>query len=155
MTDLIQDRLAKAVKSSDRAYYRLVLVVGESGSGKTEVIRKYAHTLQSEIMNLNLILSEQLLGYTKKQRALRLPGLIEDLIESELSPIIFDNIELLFDINLQNDPLRVLQGLARNHTIIASWNGAVSNGKLNYAAPGHPEHRVYDTSDIIIVSLNG
>lgn len=154
MTNLIQDTLVKAVKSADSAYYKLVLVVGESGAGKTEVIRKYAKTIQREIINLNLSLSEQLLGFTKKQRTLRVSGLIEDFIESKASPIIFDNNELLFDINLQNDPLRVLKGLARNHTIITSWNGSVANGKLIYATPGHPEYRTYDLSDMIIVSMN-
>jgi len=139
------------VKSADQAYYRLILLVGESGSGKTEALRTLAEEMKVEIINLNLALSELLLGYTPKQRSLQLPVLMDQLIEAQPSPVLLDNIELLFDHGLQIDPLRLLQGIARNHTIIATWNGYVSNGRLIYATPDHPEYQTYNTQDINIV----
>jgi hypothetical protein len=37
--------------------------------------------------------------------------------------VLLDNIELLFDVHLKQDPLRLLQGLSRNKTVVATWNG--------------------------------
>ena len=153
MADTIQTRLNEAVNAVEQAYYRLILLVGESGSGKTKAIRSFADQAKIEIINLNLALSESLLGLTKRQREIQLPILLDDLIADRHSPVIFDNIELLFDVTLQNDPLRVLQRLSRNHLIIATWNGTFLGEKLNYAVPGHNEFREYDASDIYIITI--
>jgi hypothetical protein len=85
---------------------------------------------------------------------LRLPGLISTIID-EVEPIVFlDNIEILFDKGLKQDPLKLLKGLSRNHLIVASWNGKYKKNKLIYANPDHPEYRVYDSEDTIIVSMD-
>ncbi len=154
MSDTIQNKLNEAVNAIEQSYHRLVLLVGESGSGKSKEIRSFADQNKVEIVNLNLTLSESLLGLTMRQRELQLPTILDDLVEDRHSPLLFDNIELLFDVSLQNDPLRVLQRLARNHTIVATWNGTFTNGKLFYAAPWHNEFREYDASNISIVSMN-
>ena len=62
-----------------------------------------------------------------------------------------DNTEILFDLALQQDPLRLLQHASRNRTIVASWNGTVDDRYLSYADPGHPEHRRYPTGGLVIV----
>ena len=154
MAETIQTKLNEAVNAMEQSYYRLILLVGESGSGKTMAIRLFADQAKVEIINLNLALSESLLGLTKRQREIQLPILLDDLIADRHFPVIFDNIELLFDVTLQNDPLRVLQRISRNHLIIATWNGTFSSGKLNYAAPWHNEFREYDASNIYIISMN-
>jgi hypothetical protein len=56
--------------------------------------------------------------------------------------VLLDNLELLFDISLKLDPLRCLQDLARDKTIVAAWNGTVTAGHLTYATPDHPEYRL-------------
>ena len=65
-----------------------------------------------------------------------------------------DNIELLFDAAFQHDPLRLLQGVSRNRTIVATWNGTLQNGYLSYAVPDHPEFRRYSGAargDVVVV----
>ena len=69
--------------------------------------------------------------------------------------VVLDNIEILFDAALRQDPLRLLQGVSRNRTIVAAWNGTLENGYLIYAASEHPEHRRYSPDqrgDLVIVS---
>ena len=66
--------------------------------------------------------------------------------------ILLDNIEVIFDISLQQDPLRLLQGLSRNKTVVAAWNGTIVEDSLTYAAPGHPEYRRYPMRDFLVVS---
>ena len=69
--------------------------------------------------------------------------------------VFLDNIEILFDVGLKQDPLRLLQGLSRNLTLVASWNGNFDKGKLTYSEPEHCEYRSYDLTDTLVVSMNG
>ena len=55
-----------------------------------------------------------------------------------------NNIELLFATELAQDPLKLLQSLSRNRTIVAAWPGNFDGAALTYAEPGHPEARRTD-----------
>ena len=69
--------------------------------------------------------------------------------------MVLDNLEILFDKDLQQDPLRLLQGISRNRAVVASWNGIMNSGRLLYAETGHPEYRSYDSVDALIVGMDG
>jgi hypothetical protein len=69
-------------------------------------------------------------------------------------PVVLDNLEILFDKDLKQDPLRLLQGLSRNRAVVASWNGSMTSGRLLYAETGHPEYRSYNAVDALIVSMD-
>jgi len=154
MVDSVQNQIKIMIPTAEELYNKLVLVVGESGSGKTTVLLDAAKEHGGKVINLNLDLSFELLELTEKQRVLRLPGLIAAIIE-EVKPIVFlDNIEILFDKSLKQDPLKLLKGLSRNHVIVASWNGKYKKNKIIYANPDHPEYRVYDAEDTIILSMD-
>lgn len=144
--------LQDAIHSAGDLYHRLILIVGNSGTGKTSILRNIANEFQVRVINLNLELSRELLELSARQRALRLPTLLASISNDTQSLLIIDNIEILFDKDLRQDPLRLLQGLSRNRTVLVSWNGLFKSGKLVYAEPGHPEHRSYDTVDALIVS---
>jgi hypothetical protein len=100
-----------------------------------------------------LELSAQLLELTPKQRALHLPQIMDKIIENDHQVVILDNLELLFDVQMKQDPFRLLQRISRNHLVIASWNGSSKDGKLMYAETGHPEYRSYDLADTLIVKI--
>ncbi|MEA3639188.1 MAG: BREX-3 system P-loop-containing protein BrxF [Lamprobacter sp.] len=165
MTGPIEDRLQQSIEAASGLYHRLVLLVGKTGTGKTAVLHRMAAHRAVPLVNLNLVLSAQLLELTAKQRALRLPRILEQLLDealeqtmnpSQIQPlIILDNLELLFDPQLRQDPLRLLQGLSRNRRILASWNGRFQAGRLDYAAPDHPEYRCYDSVDALVVGIDG
>ena len=72
-----------------------------------------------------------------------MPDLLDEVVGTDEPLVLLDNIEILFDTALKQDPLRLLQGVSRNRTIVAAWNGTLENGYLIYAAPEHPEHRRY------------
>lgn len=155
MIVLVQDKIKRSIQATKGLYHRLVLLVGESGSGKTNVLRDIAEELGAPVINVNLALSGELLELTTKQRSLRLPGILNQVADQIQSPMVLDNLEILFDKDLQQDPLRLLQSISRNRTLVASWNGSISSGRLLYAEPGHPEYRSYDTVDALIVSMDG
>ena len=155
MAKLIQDKVKRSIKAAEGLYYRLVLLVGESGSGKTKILRDVADDLGAEVININLTLSSELLELTAKQRALRLPGILDHVIDKSKPIVVLDNIEILFDKRLKQDPLRLLQGISRNRSVLASWNGTTAGGRLIYAETGHPEYRSYDLADTLIVGMDG
>lgn len=155
MAESIQDKIRRSLEAAESLYHRLVLLVGDSGSGKTDVLRDVASDYDTSVFNVNLVLSAELLELTAKQRAVRLPEILDRITPKVNSPVILDNIEILFEKDLMQDPLRLLQGISRNHTLIAAWNGTVINGKLMYAEMGHPEYRCYDSVDALIVNTDG
>lgn len=154
MSEPIHDKIKRAIQTAEVLYHRLVLLVGATGSGKTEVLRDIAEEFGSTVINVNLAISRELLELTSKQRALRLPGILDQVVNQIQSPVLLDNIEILFDKNLKQDPLRLLQGFSRNRTIVASWNGTMHSGKLLYAEAGHPEYRSDDPGDAQIVEMD-
>lgn len=155
MAGPIQDKIKDSLKAAEGLYYRLVLLVGETGSGKTGVLRDVAEEFGSSVINVNLALSSELLELTAKQRSLRLPEILYQIAGNAQSPLVLDNIEILFDKDLKQDPLRLLQGISRNRAVVASWNGIMNSGRLLYAETGHPEYRSYDSVDALIVGMDG
>jgi hypothetical protein len=133
-------------------YHRLVLLVASAGAGKTAALRDVQQRRGVPLVNVNLELSRQMLDLTERQRALQLPRLLSDVVNaSESEVILLDNIEVLFDVSLKQDPLRLLQGLSRNKTVVAAWSGSVDGQYLVYATPDHPEYRRYPLRDILVV----
>ena len=155
MAKLIQDKIMDALEAADDLYHRLVLLVGEAGTGKTALLRMLANDLGTEVINLNLALSAALLELTTKQRTLRLPELLSDIVANAQTPLLLDNIEILFATELKQDPLRLLRGISRNRPMVVAWNGTMHNGKLFYAEPSHPEYKSYDVGDTLIVGMDG
>jgi len=155
MADPHQVEIMKSLQAADGLYHRLVLLVGENGSGKTRVLHDVANDLGTEIININLALSAELLELTAKQRVLRLPALLHHIVDKAKSTVVLDNLEVLFDKDLKQDPLRLLQGISRNRAVVASWNGKTAGNKLIYAATGHPEYRCYELVDTLIVGMIG
>lgn len=152
MTDQILARLREITEQ----YYRLVLVVAPVGGGKTSALQEVAERTGAPLINVNLELSRRMLDLTERQRELQLPKLLSEVVaETGKDVVLLDNIEILFDVSLKQDPLRLLQRLSRNKTVVAAWNGSIVNGYLTYAVPGHPEYRRYQIRDFLVVSPEG
>ena len=153
MADSLADQIMRKVGPAASLYNRLVLVVAPAGAGKTTALQDVRNRTGAPLVNVNLALSRRMLELTERQRVLQLPRLLQEIISnSGDETILLDNIEVIFDISLQQDPLRLLQGLSRNKTVVAAWNGTIVDDYLTYAAPGHPEYRRYPMRDFLVVS---
>lgn len=148
----LADAVRAQIEGASQLYHRLVLVVGGQGTGKTTALRALAESGTLPFVNLNLALSQRLLEFTSKARSLRLPRLLDEVVAAAGgSVVVLDNIEILFDPALQQDPLRCLQSVSRNRTVVASWNGSATGRTLIYAEPGHREYQRYSDVPAIIV----
>lgn len=153
MAEPLADKIMRKVKQLDELYYRLMLVIAPSGAGKTTALLDVRDRAGAPLINVNLELSRLMLDLTQRQRALQLPRLLREIVDKDAGKMtLLDNIELLFDVGLKQDPLRLLQGLSRNKTVVASWNGAIIDGFLTYAEPTHPEFRRYPVHDFMVTS---
>jgi hypothetical protein len=153
MAEPLADQIMRKVKQAAELYHRLMLVVAPAGAGKTAALLDVQDRTDASLVNVNLELSRRMLDLTERQRALQLPRLLRDLVsKSEGEMILLDNIEILFDVGLKQDPLRLLQGLSRNKTVVAAWNGTIVEDSLTYAAPAHPEYRRYPMRDFLVAS---
>jgi DNA polymerase III delta prime subunit len=162
MAKSIPIRLRDAVDDSQDLYHRLVLLVGPAGSGKSRQLLELAETCATRVINLNLALSGELLELTQRQRVLRIPVILESLAKNATvadeagspRPVILDNLEILFDTSLRQDPMRLLQALSRNRPVVVAWNGALLGRSLTYAERGHAEYRSYDDPDARIIEVD-
>ena len=154
MTALGPKDLVERCETAATLYHRLVLLVGPAGSGKTRLLQETAQSKGWPLVNLNQRVSERLLELTQRQRALRVPRIVGELMEATAAEVVLvDNLELLFSPDLAQDPLRLLQGLSRNRTIVAAWPGLMRGAQLIYAEPSHPEYRRYPELEVLWLSL--
>ncbi|HLF86024.1 MAG TPA: BREX-3 system P-loop-containing protein BrxF, partial [Nitrospiria bacterium] len=144
MVESLANQIINMLERAAELYHRLILVTAPAGEGKTLALKSVKEITGAPLINVNLELSRILLDLTEHQRSLQVPQLLNKIVAQRDSEIVLlDNIEILFDISLKLDPLRLLQGLARNNTLIAAWNGAIIGNYITYAMPEHHEYRKY------------
>lgn len=147
--------LLQAIKDAPNLYHQLIFFVGLSQTGKSNNLKEVSKLTGFELLNLNQILSLNLLEFPTKQRGIQIPKVLNEIIDSYTSGLILDNTELLFEHSLNQNPLKLLQSLSRNRILIVSWNGQWNHGKLIYAEPTHPEYRSYDSQGHLVITTTG
>jgi type II secretory pathway predicted ATPase ExeA len=128
MAEPLANRIIEKIGQTAGLYHRLVMVVAPAGAGKTVALQGVNECMAAPIINVNFELSRRMLDLTERQRALQLPGLLAEIVEAAKAEVVLlDNIEILFDVSLKQDPLRLLQGLSRNKTVVAAWSGSIDD----------------------------
>jgi len=126
MAESLADQVIRKIGEARELYHRLILMVGPAGSGKTSALQEVSTSTSAPLINVNLKLSRRMLDLTERQRTLQLLRLLGEIVGVAAGELVLlDNIEILFDVHLKQDPLRLLQGLSRNKTIVAAWNGSI------------------------------
>ncbi len=142
------DEISSSVEHAHQLYHRLIIVIGSISAGSV-----VAEHLSLERVNVSVELGERLLDLSVRQRPLRVGHLLEEIVGGSTGEaVVLDNLEILFERSLAQDPLRLLQSLSRNRSVVAIWSGMLEDGSLTYAVPGHPEHRRYPATDLLLVT---
>ena len=148
----LANQILQKIDEVQGLYYRLILVRDDATDDGMSSLQKVSRQTAFPIVNVNLGLSRSLLELTKRQRTLRASALMNQIISDvDGETVLLDNIQILFEPSLRQDPLRLLQGLARNKTIVVAWPGEVDDEQLTYAEQGHPEYRRYQTRDVVLI----
>ena len=151
MAEMFVNNVMNKIQQAAELYHRLVIFAAPAGSGKTAVLLDVHKRTAAPYVNVNLELSRRMLDLTERQRALQMPCLLLEIV-GEAPLVLLDNMEILFDVSLKLDPLRLLQGLSRNRTMVVAWSGSINGENLVYAAPDHPEYRRYPVQNLLLVS---
>ena len=153
MAEPLADRVIKRIGQVAELYHRLVMLVAPAGAGKTAALQDVHERIGAPLINVNLELSRRMLDLTERQRALQLPRLLAEIVGASAADVVLlDNVEVLFDVSLKQDPLRLLQGLSRNKTVVAAWSGSINGENMVYATPDHPEYKRYPLRDFLVVN---
>jgi hypothetical protein len=166
MAEPLADRVIERIGQAAELYHRLVMLVAPAGAGKTAALQEVHKRTAAPLVNVNLELSRRMLDLTERQRALQLPRLLAEIVgasaagqpapqseaERQAGVVLLDNIEVLFDVSLKQDPLRLLQGLSRNKTVVVAWSGTIDGEHMVYATPDHPEYKRYPLRDFLVVN---
>lgn len=153
MAEPLADRVIRRIDQAAELYHRLVMLVAPAGSGKTAALQDVHARTAAPLVNVNLELSRRMLDLTERQRALQLPRLLAEIVGASAADVVLlDNVEVLFDVSLKQDPLRLLQGLSRNKTVVAAWSGSIDGEQMVYATPDHPEYKRYPLRDFLVVN---
>jgi len=149
MSERLANSICSRVAAAADLYEQLVVVAGPDAEAKAAGVTTAAGQLHAACVNVSLDLSQAMLELTARQRSLDAPRLMEQIVAAKAgAPVFLRNIELLFLPALKVEPLRLLQGLSRNRTVVVDWPGLVQDGCVVYAEPGHPEFRKYPVSDV-------
>jgi len=134
---------------------KLVLLVGASRSGKTKLLRELGTKLNIEPLNVGLELGRRLAATPMNKRAFSAGELMREITDkvSTDSPLLLDNLELLFEKSLQINPLELVKRLAHSKRIVAVWPGELRNNRLIYAERDHPEHRDYSREGVVSLEI--
>lgn len=153
MAEQLADKVIQRIDQAAALYHRLVILVAPAGTGKTAALQDVHERTAAPLINVNLELSRRMLDLTERQRALQLPRLLSDIVgTSPADVVLLDNVEVLFDVTLKQDPLRLLQGLSRNRTVVVAWSGYIDGEHIFYATPNHPEYKRYSMRDLLVVT---
>ena len=143
--------LERVVEDISNLNSKLVLMIGPPRSGKSKLLGKLADRRGATALNVGGVLGRELLAAPITRRHLLAADMLKDLADRTASHglLLLDNIELLFDRTLQLSPLDLLKKHAHARRVIAVWPGELRQGRLCYAATGHPEHRDYGLESLV------
>ena len=122
--------------------HKLIIVCSNSNQTKmAELVRD----IDMPKININLVLSKELLEVPVKRRPLVVSSIVQDLVNTYQEEFIcLYNIELLFHPDLKTNPLQLLENISRFKGLVVAWNGQYKDGILTYGILGHSEYQAYD-----------
>ena len=153
VTESLVDRVVQGIERTVGAYSRLIVLVAPAGSGKTAVLQDVQRRTGAPLLDVNLEISRRMLELTDRQRELRAPFLLPEVLdEIQADVVLLDNIELLFDPSLKIDQMRLLREVSRYKTVVVTWSGSCDDDSVLYAERDHREYGRYSTRGVLVVT---
>lgn len=130
--------LEEKIEEKNLDYNRFMVLLWNN---KTE-IKHLFEEIDSSVLNINVIVSEQLLDIPSKLQAIKTQQIITEVIRNNPQKVIvIDNFEILFSPIVKVKPIELFRELSRYKTIIVIWRYSYENNRLVYAVPEHIEYQ--------------
>ena len=121
----LADQIVEKIERANELYHRLVMLVAPAGAGKTAALQDvHERTAARWSTSISSCLGACSTSPSASGRC-SCPSPRGDRECDQDDVILLDNVEVLFDVSLKQDPLRLLQGLSRNKTVVAAWSGSI------------------------------
>lgn len=151
------EKIISRIQEAKSKYYKLVLLASPFAETNTKHLKAASERFNYPYVNFSLYLSNKLIDIPVNKRRSHIVNLLPNFVRDYAEDVLLlDNTELLFLPGLGVDPLRALQSISRNKTIVAAWTGEFDGKKLTYASQGHPEYKRYQgltEEDCTIVTI--
>jgi hypothetical protein len=134
---------------------KLILLVGPSRSGKTQLLRQLSAKLSIKPINASMELGRRLAATPINKRGFAVSEILREIADRERTEdlLLLDNLELLFELSLEINPLNLVKRLAHSKSIVAVWPGELRGDRLIYADISHPEHRDYSRDGVVVLEI--
>jgi AAA+ ATPase superfamily predicted ATPase len=138
-------------------YFKLIIITGPFGSGKTRILKKLAERPDFTYLNMNLELTNRLMGIKESDYDTRAQELVKEMIDDYSDTILLiDNIEIFFSSEVGKiDPVSAFKNLARDKIIVISIPGKQRGEKIIYSSLGRKDYLEMDISDLTVIDLGG
>ena|ERR1035437_2744748 len=148
-------RLEQLVTEIAALHSKLILLVGPPRAGKTDLLTAFAEHTKAHILNVGSELGRRMASIPMRQRHLQADTMLRVLADQHVKGdlLLMDNIELLFDMSMQLNPLDLLKRHAHSKRVVAVWPGELVQDRLTYAGMGHPEHRDYAKEGLVVLEI--
>ncbi|MDF3868840.1 BREX-3 system P-loop-containing protein BrxF [Pseudomonas denitrificans (nom. rej.)] len=149
------EELCRLVDEIDQLNSKLILIVGQSRSGKTQLLRQLGTKLNIDPLNVGRELGRRLAATPNDKRGLSAGEQLRGIADKERTeaPLLLDNLELLFEPDLQINPLDLIRRLAHSKRVVAVWPGELRGDRLVYADMSRPEHRDYSRDGVVVLEI--
>ena len=149
------EKLDRLVGDVGAVHSKLILLVGSPRAGKTALLGKLGELRNVTPLNVGTEVAGQLSVCPQKQRHLQASTILRELADKHAvdNLLLIDNIELLFDRSLKLDPLDLLKRHAHARRVVAVWPGELRDGRLTYAAMGHPEYQNFAVDGVVTFEI--
>lgn len=154
---MLIEKLLNTLDLIKHEYFKLIIITGPFASGKTRILKKLADRPGFSYLNMNLELTNRLMGIKESDYDTRAQELVKDMIDDYSDTILLiDNIELFFSPEIGKiDPVSAFKNLSRDKIIVISIPGKHRGGKIIYSSLDRNDYLEMDISDLAVIDLGG
>lgn len=134
---------------------KLILLTGANRTGMTELLHEFGNKFIIEPINVGINLGRSLAATPKGKRSFSASELLREIADKKFAddPLLLYNLELMFEPDLQINPLDLVRRLAHSKRVVAVWPGELRGDRLIYADMSHPEYRDDSREGLVVLEV--
>ena len=159
MKSAITGELITAIQAVQADRHKLIILLGKFGAGKTAILKQTADDVVGKYLNLNMELSEKLLGIPTSQYldGTTVHAIIDQLCEDaspHQEPLFVDNLEILFSPELGKiNPIDTFKRISRERPVVIALPAYRQGSSAIYSTSGHEDYVVMPLEEYIVIEI--